>query len=525
MKEGPRIEHPHSLLNVATGSSTFVEGTDLGLLLLDANGLIIDVNPTAMAQASLSREEFLGRTMTELGLMLIHLEGSPFRTEDLPSIHAMRDGVNLNHGIFGSELPGRALRWIDVSSRLVNVGAEQRTVLVTWNDVTDEVARGQILEVGSRVISFARTADTIEQTLQGLCDLLVEKATFPLVWIGVLDEHEAGRVAIEHAAGRTDYSYGGIVSSSDDHAIGRGPTGRALRTMETQIINDLSLDENFTPWRERAREFNLWSMTSIPLLTTPARVLTVYAEHTEVFEPRVVDGLVEMGQIVVNDLSLRESLRQTVSAFEGTLAALTQITDVRDPYTQGHQSRVGTLAGEIALCLGLDPELIRLIRLAGGVHDVGKISVPAEILNKPGRLTTIEYEMVQTHPQVGWNILSKASLPWPIPEVALAHHERLDGSGYPFGLSGDAIILPARIVAVADVMEAMGNRRPYRPALGIDDALAEIVAGRGTRYDASVVDACVAAFEEGFQFLGEEPLQSTVRLGSRALEVSTVSHG
>jgi HD-GYP domain-containing protein (c-di-GMP phosphodiesterase class II) len=179
------------------------------------------------------------------------------------------------------------------------------------------------------------------------------------------------------------------------------------------------------------------------------------------------------------------------------------MTDVRDPYTQGHQSRVGTLAGEIARRLGLDPELVRLVRLAGDVHDVGKITVPAEILNKPGRLTTIEYEMVKTHSQVGWNILTKASLPWPIAEVALAHHERLDGSGYPFGLSGDAIILPARIVAVADVVEAMGNHRPYRPALGIDDALAEIVAGRDTRYDASAVDACVAAFEEGYAFAAE----------------------
>ncbi len=144
-----------------------------------------------------------------------------------------------------------------------------------------------------------------------------------------------------------------------------------------------------------------------------------------------------------------------------------------------------------------------MIRLAGNVHDVGKMAVPAEILNKPGRLTAIEYEMVKTHPQVGWTILSEASLPWPIAEVALAHHERLDGSGYPYGLSGDAIILPARIVAVADVVEAMGNHRPYRPALGIEDALAEIVKGRGTHYDASAVDACVAAFEEGYTFAGD----------------------
>ncbi len=503
INEARAIRPDAQLLSTALADPNFVQGTNLGLLLIDTNGLIIDVNPTAMAQASLSREEFLGHTMTELGLRLIHLDGSPLRIEDLPSIRAMRDVVNQNHGIFGSDLPGRPLRWIEVSSRLVSVGAEQRAVLVTWNDLTDQVVRGHILEVGSRIASLAKTTTTTAGTLQGLCDLLVEIAQFSLAWIGLTNEQADGQVVIEHAAGRTDAIYEGIVSSSDDHAIGRGPIGWALRTMEAQVINDLSLDETFKPWRARAREFNFWSMTSIPLATTPLRILNVYAEHTDVFEPRVVDGLVEMGHIVVNVLNLRESLRQTVSAFEGTLAALAQVTDVRDPYTQGHQSRVGTLSGEIALRLGLDPELIRLIRLAGGAHDVGKIAVPAEILNKPGRLTKIEYEMVQTHSQVGWNILSMASLPWPIAEVALAHHERLDGSGYPFGLSGDAIILPARIVAVADVVEAMGNHRPYRPALGIDDALAEIVAGRGTRYDASAVDACVAAFEEGYTFTTE----------------------
>jgi len=480
------------------------------------NGRIVDVNPAATVLASLSRDEFVGHTMTELGLMLIHPDGSPFQSDELPSAHVIRDGVNQNHVIIGSDLPGRPLRWIDVSARAVSIGNEQGAVLVTWNDLTDQVARGKILEVGSQVVLLAKTAVSTAQTLQGLCDLLVEVAPFPLAWIGALDERADSKVTIEHAAGRTDYLYGGIVSVFDNQATGQGPAGRALRTMETQVANDLSRDESFTPWRDRAREFDLWSMVSIPLATTPTRALNIYAEHTNVFEPRVVDGLVEMGHIIVNDLMLRESLCETASALEGTLAALAWVTDVRDPYTQGHQSRVGAFSAEIALRLGLDAELVRLIRLAGGVHDVGKIAVPAEILNKPGRLTDIEYELVMAHPQVGWDILAQAALPWPIAEVALAHHERLDGSGYPFGLSGDAVILPARIVSVADVIEAMINHRPYRPALGIDDALAEILAGRGTRYDASVVDASVAAIKGGFQFFGEEPLQSTMGAGNRA---------
>lgn len=144
--------------------------------------------------------------------------------------------------------------------------------------------------------------------------------------------------------------------------------------------------------------------------------------------------------------------------------------------------------------------MVRFIELSGEVHDIGKVAVPAEILTKPGRLGPLEYEMVKGHCQTGANILSRASLPWPIVEVTLQHHERMDGSGYPFGLKGSEIIMPARIIAVADVVEAMMNHRPYRPALGLEAALAEVVSGRGTLFDADVVDACVALFEGGFDF-------------------------
>jgi HD-GYP domain-containing protein (c-di-GMP phosphodiesterase class II) len=150
--------------------------------------------------------------------------------------------------------------------------------------------------------------------------------------------------------------------------------------------------------------------------------------------------------------------------------------------------------------LGLEAHLITLIRQSGELHDVGKIAVPAEILTRPGRLSDLEFTMVKTHTTVGGDILTKASLPWPIAQVALEHHERLNGSGYPFGLHNHDIILPARIIAVADVVEAMTHHRPYRPALGIEAALAEITVGSGTLYDVDVVSACLQVFEAGFTF-------------------------
>jgi HD-GYP domain-containing protein (c-di-GMP phosphodiesterase class II) len=155
--------------------------------------------------------------------------------------------------------------------------------------------------------------------------------------------------------------------------------------------------------------------------------------------------------------------------------------------------------------------LVNLIRQAGEVHDIGKIGVPSEILSRPGKLGALEFEIVKTHPTTGFNILSKASLPWPIAEVALQHHERLDGSGYPCGLRGSEIILPARIIAVADVVEAMTQHRPYRPALGLDRALAEVRRGAGTIYDADVVNACLAVFEAGFVF-GASPETGTTSI-------------
>jgi len=175
--------------------------------------------------------------------------------------------------------------------------------------------------------------------------------------------------------------------------------------------------------------------------------------------------------------------------------------ETRDPYTGGHQRRATNLARAIATEMGLSEEQIDGIRMAGLVHDLGKISVPAGILNKPSRLTEDEFGIVQTHPQVGYDILKTIEFPWPVAQIVLQHHERMDGSGYPKGLVGKDVLLEARILAVADVVEAMSSHRPYRPALGMDKALEEISRNKGVLYDPSVVDACLKVFtEKGLKF-------------------------
>jgi len=199
---------------------------------------------------------------------------------------------------------------------------------------------------------------------------------------------------------------------------------------------------------------------------------------------------------------LEDSYAHTARVLRGTLEVIQEMTEARDPYTAGHQKRVAELAVAIARQMRLpEDSCVSLVRTAALIHDIGKIMVPAEILSKPGMLTQAEFSLIRAHPQVGYDILKRAELPNPVPEVVLQHHERLDGSGYPQRLAGDDILPEAQILAVADVVEAMSSHRPYRPALGIAAALSEVSGGSGTKYYPDVVNACLGVFrQEHFDF-------------------------
>ena len=194
---------------------------------------------------------------------------------------------------------------------------------------------------------------------------------------------------------------------------------------------------------------------------------------------------------------LCEMNQRLQTTIEGTVQAIALTVESRDPYTAGHQQHVAELARALGKEMGLPEEQIKGIYMAGLIHDLGKISVPAEILNKPSRPTENEFALIRLHPQTGHNILKNISFPWPIAEITLQHHERLNGSGYPRGLSGNGILAEARILAVADVVEAMASHRPYRPALGLPRALDEIRKKKGTLYDDQAVEACLRVFQEG----------------------------
>lgn len=193
---------------------------------------------------------------------------------------------------------------------------------------------------------------------------------------------------------------------------------------------------------------------------------------------------------------LLESEQKLKTNLLDSVAMLAAIVEMRDPYTAGHQRRVAEISVAIAKIMQLTQTQIEGIQLAGVVHDVGKIQIPSEILVKPSQLSDIEFELIKTHAQNGYELLKTVDYPWPIAQIVLQHHERLDGSGYPYGLKADQILLEAKVIMVADVVESMASHRPYRPGLGIEAALKEIEARRGTAYDPAVVDACCKLFRE-----------------------------
>jgi len=213
-------------------------------------------------------------------------------------------------------------------------------------------------------------------------------------------------------------------------------------------------------------------------------------------QPMLIGVLLDITEQRRAEQQIKLHVAQLEAAVMRTVEVATTLSEIRDPYTAGHERRVAEIAVAIGAELGFDARRQQGLRIAGSLHDVGKISIPSEILSKPGKLTAVEYLMVKGHPQASYEILKNVEFPWPVAQVALQHHERMDGSGYPQGLKGEEILFEARIMSVADVVEAMSSHRPYRAGLGIDKALTELERGRGSAYDPVVVDACLKLFRE-----------------------------
>lgn len=358
----------------------------------------------------------------------------------------------------------------------------------------------EVLSLSRQALLHAEREETL---LQQVCDFITELGGFRMAWVGYLDDSDNGRVRPVAFSGAELGYLSVVLLSWKDGTAADGPTARAIRERQSVIVSDIAGDPSFV-WKSEAISRGYRSVVCLPLVASTALIgsLCVYSDTPEGFDA----GEVRLLEELARDLSfgietlrtrqrnavLAERLARSNERFAHQLrelaAAMGRAIEARDPYLHGHQERTASIASAIASEMSVCEDVASSVEMAGLLHDVGKLSVPAEILNKPGRLSSTQFALMKEHCESGYRILKDVNFPWPVAEIVLQHHERLDGSGYPRGLSGDGILLATRILAVADALEAMTSHRPYRPALSLEEAFTEL-EGSPEKYDQEVVDA------------------------------------
>ena len=478
----------------------FFDSLTQGVMIVDPQGVILDLNAAALQILDSERDSLVGHSIADLP-PAVDERGEPLTTENRPIGEVLRREESITMRTIGLDLPRHGRRWIMVHDRPLRVNGELAGVSSSFIDITAlrrATATSDLFAEVNRSMMHERDE---EKFLARFCDALVSIGGYELAALAEALVDERHSVRLLHAAGATHYldTLADTATWSESSDSGRGAVGTALRTGQVQISHELP---SYTLWRERAERVGFRSMIALPLtLGHRSAVLVLYAREPLAFrDEAVVTRLTQMAdEISFGDAHLATT-RQLAASLEGTLRALAHLTEIRDPFTADHQNRVAQLATAIAHALELDEELVHQIYQSGLVLDIGKSSVPAEILTRPRRLTSLELSMVQRHCEIGASILERANLPITIVSVARQHHERLDGSGYPDGLRGDEIGLPARVVMVADVLEAMTQHRPYRPARPLEEALEHVRQNSGTLFDPAVVAAADTLFARGFTF-------------------------
>lgn len=367
-------------------------------------------------------------------------------------------------------------------------------------DVHDDSARLRALTTLSRANGVLVRARDESELLARTCDTIVEAGGYALTWYGRARHDVARTVEPVASAGRSSY-LDSISVTWDEHPTGLGPTGLSIRTGVTQVRESLD-DLSYQPWHDAAQAHGFRCSISLPVVIDGEidGALMVYADELGAFDDTARVLMEDLAADLGYGLSRLRDAHRLAEALSSSVFVLAAAVESRDPYTAGHQSHVGVLCGAIGRETQLPDEQIEGLVLGASIHDLGKISISQRTLVKVGALTAEDWEALHAHPATGYHITSRFPWPWPIAEMIHQHHERLDGSGYPLGLVGDAILLEARIIAVADTYEAMAHDRPYRKAPGHDKALTVLRSGTGLQFDAEVMAAFERVLADGFEF-------------------------
>ena len=469
------------------------------VLLVDSDHNIQFANKAALSDLGLDPQKIVGKYCP----LVVHGQSYPF--PGCPVEEALHLGQSVERELFDE----KTARWFNSSAYFTKLRTQDGKVVFLHfiRDITqtkrtlDELERNyQKQEVLNKLLRISLMNSTLEEQVDQALDLITS-----IQWLSL--QSKGGIFLVEEDSEmlvmKANRGLEKLLTACARVPFGRCLCGRAAKTGEIEYAS--CIDERHEVLYDGISPHGHYC---VPIKSSGVLlgVINLYIkensprdERTEEFLTAIADVLAGIIDRKRTRQELEYSLDKVRSALGATIQAMSMVVETRDPYTAGHQQHVANLARAIATEMGLPDEQIEGIRMAGAIHDIGKIAVPSEILSKPGKINDIEFSLIKTHSQVGYEILKNIEFPWPVAKIVLQHHERLNGTGYPNGLSGKDILIEARVIAVADVVEAMATHRPYRAALSIEKALYEISTNSGILYDPNVVAACLRLFnEKGF---------------------------
>jgi len=477
-------------------------------LIVDSESTIVSCNTEFEVMSGYRKQEIEGKKWADFVSDEVIQEVNAFRDQQL---------IDPNQTKFDFTFFNKQGKSRVISLSAAPIPQTTRTVIELY-DITSYTRIKRAMESIVACDKIINQATTEKELIEGVLQKIVEIGGYRFTWLGFLKQGKVLTIQPFAFAGYEDGYLDHLGIKLTDPNRSGGPTGTAINTGTVAICKNFAEDPSVAAWREEALKRGYHSSIALPLKRAESGIIgimNIYSSEEDAFDEEEVQLLSEMvSGLTFGIISLRmqdqrnqsaEDLLYSLSKMQRVLSqivlSLSMVVEIRDPYTAGHQRRVATLSIALAKQLNYTEDQLQEISIAASIHDIGKISVPNEILNRPGKLNEMEMGIIKMHSQSGYEITKGIEFAWPIADIILQHHERYDGSGYPNGLKGEEILMSARIIAVADTVEAMNSHRPYRPAVGLEKALAEIVNQRGIHYDPQVVDACVDLFNNlGFSW-------------------------